>query len=103
MARASGYKRSGWQWEKDKRAVLQRDERRCYLCGGDATTVDHVIPVAAGSDPHDRSNMRACCKPCHDAKTEQDRRNGMKHRQHTPRPKHATPNVEAHPNQARTR
>lgn len=69
----SGYQRSGWQWQKTRERILQRDGRRCYLCGGPASTADHIIPVAWGGSQAD-SNLAAVCKPCHDAKTARQRR-----------------------------
>ena len=45
-----------------------RDHRRCYLCGGMATEVNHVRPrFLGGGDGWE--NLRAVCHSCHAAKT----------------------------------
>lgn len=50
-------------WARLVQAVLKRDGRVCQLCGGRATTADHVLRVVEGGD--DRlSNLRAVCAPC---------------------------------------
>jgi 5-methylcytosine-specific restriction endonuclease McrA len=64
----------GWSYErppgfrKTIAATLKAERGRCYLCGGQAVDVDHVVPVAQGGG-HDRDNLRAICKPCHTTKT----------------------------------
>lgn len=59
------YGRSGWDWQRTVRAVLERDGGRCRYCGGVATTADHVLPKARdGSDAMD--NLVACCAPCNE-------------------------------------
>jgi 5-methylcytosine-specific restriction endonuclease McrA len=40
---------------------------RCWMCGGEAGTVDHVIPLAAGG-PHCLSNLRPACRSCNSSK-----------------------------------
>lgn len=40
---------------------------RCWMCGGDYDTVDHVIPLAEGG-PHCLSNCRPACRSCNSAK-----------------------------------
>jgi len=40
---------------------------RCYLCGAEATAMDHVIPLASGG-PHVPANLRPICQPCNSAK-----------------------------------
>lgn len=52
-------------WSTLVRQVMARDRRLCYLCGGDAVAVDHVVP----NDDHRLVNLAAICKRCHDAKT----------------------------------
>ena len=75
MPRGSGYRQPG-NWQALKAKVLRRDEHRCYVCSGDAVTVDHLVPVAEGGT-HALTNLAAICKPCHDAKTEAERRRGL--------------------------
>ena len=48
--------------------VLARDGYVCYYCGHDATTVDHVIPIAKGGDPISHDNMVAACRRCNSSK-----------------------------------
>ena len=46
-----------------KPRILARDGFTCWNCGGRATTVDHIVPRAAGgSDRPD--NLRASCVRC---------------------------------------
>lgn len=79
MPRGSGYRQPG-NWRTLRRTILQRDNFRCYILGpdciGEATTVDHIVPVAQGGTHHP-DNLAAACVPCHDAKTEQERRSGL--------------------------
>lgn len=83
MARSQGYRKAG-NWATLRAKVLRDAEHRCYspfpaLCIGDATSVDHLIPVAEGGT-HALENLAAICKPCHDTKTEQERRRGIARR-----------------------
>lgn len=39
----------------------------CWMCGGDADTVDHLIPIARGG-PHCLSNLRPACRSCNASK-----------------------------------
>lgn len=48
--------------------VLHRDNYVCYYCGGEATQVDHVIPISKQGDVMDMDNMVAACKRCNVAK-----------------------------------
>ncbi|MEH3033639.1 MAG: HNH endonuclease signature motif containing protein [Aeromicrobium erythreum] len=50
-------------WRTTERRILERDEYRCYLGSHDATTVDHIVPVARGGS-HDDDNLAAICQPC---------------------------------------
>lgn len=56
------------QWAQTRRYVLHRDNGQCYLCGGKATEVDHVVPVFEGGTD-DLSNLRAICRTCHRSKS----------------------------------
>lgn len=60
-------------WVSIKKRILERDQRRCYVCGGPATEVDHLVNVAAGGT-HDDTNLAAICVPCHRHKTQQEAR-----------------------------
>ena len=47
----------------DKEAILARDGYVCVYCGGEATTVDHVVPFSYSYDDSP-SNLVACCLDC---------------------------------------
>lgn len=78
MPRGSGYRQPG-DWAALRAKVLRDQGHRCYLCGSDAVTVDHVIPVAEGGT-HAMTNLAAICGRCHNVKTEQERRRGLARR-----------------------
>lgn len=42
----------------------------CSYCGGEATTVDHIVPLSRGGDSG-ASNLTAACRPCNSAKGDQ--------------------------------
>ena len=80
MAWGSGYRQPG-NWKALKAKVLRDANHQCYspypaLCAHDAVTADHLVPVAEGGT-HALTNLAAICKPCHDAKTEAERRRGL--------------------------
>ena len=63
MTMHSQRKSNSTHWKKIRLRILQRDGWECYWCGAEATTCDHVIPVArGGTDEHD--NLVAACKRC---------------------------------------
>lgn len=95
MTRGGGYAQPG-NWKTLKARVLKRDGYTCYLCGGDADTADHVIPVAQGGT-HDMDNLAAICTPCHDVKTETERLAGIKAAAAKPRVPKAPSLIEGHP------
>lgn len=47
-------------WNRLVAVVLDRDDRRCYLCGRYANRVDHIV----AGDNHHPSNLAAICYPC---------------------------------------
>lgn len=51
--------------------IFQRDRGRCQYCGLPGTTLDHVIPRAAGGTNHPE-NLVTCCRAC-------NRRKGCTH------------------------
>lgn len=66
---------SGWDEQAAARRVLNRDGHRCQLrgphCLGQATEVDHIIPLSITGPAGDvDSNKQAACRPCHRAKTQ---------------------------------
>jgi 5-methylcytosine-specific restriction endonuclease McrA len=60
--------RSGRPWQRVRKLVLERDAYRCQIgikgCTVTATVVDHIVPLAAGGEPLDPSNLRAACRSC---------------------------------------
>ena len=54
-------------WKKLRLRILNRDGRECYWCGMDASTVDHIIPVAKGGTD-DPENLVAACRKCNFSK-----------------------------------
>ncbi|MDX2025255.1 HNH endonuclease [Microcella sp.] len=52
-----------------RRGVLRRDGNRCAYCGGNATTIDHVVPRSrGGADTWE--NLVACCLKCNNIKSD---------------------------------
>ena len=96
MTRGSGYRQPPG-WAATVRRIL-RAEPECYLrfpcCLGTSSTVDHIVPVSQGGD-HGDDNLAAVCQPCHDVKTEAERRFGFARRK--PRAS-AKRQPEPHPN-----
>lgn len=63
----------GWDWQKQRKRVLERDGWLCQVCGAmgwvePATEVDHILPKALGGTD-DEANLQAICKQCHAQKT----------------------------------
>jgi len=65
-------------WERRRAQVFERDGFVCQLrfagCRGAATEVDHVD----GRGGHGLDNLQAVCLPCHQRKTENERREGLR-------------------------
>lgn len=63
----------GYQWEKLRKVVLQRDAGLCQPCRTKGTLtpaniVDHIIPKAEGGFD-DMDNLQVICRRCHIEKT----------------------------------
>jgi hypothetical protein len=59
---------SSARWQKIRAQVL-RDEPVCHWCKRrPATEADHLIELARGGDPFERSNLVGACKPCNSAR-----------------------------------
>jgi len=57
---------SSHYWQKVRKKVLERDRRRCQICGGDSELhVHHLEPVSKGGEPFDMDNLITLCKSCH--------------------------------------
>lgn len=69
---ASYLKRNGStsQWRRLRSQILKRDGHTCFYCGGEATTVDHIVPrsklIDQNADTPD--NLVAACAKCNYAK-----------------------------------
>ena len=50
-------------WAAIRIRVLTEEGWTCWICRGDADTVDHLLPQAQGG-AHDRANLRASCQSC---------------------------------------
>ena len=74
----------GWQWQKLRKQILQRDRYLCQHCWRanppritQAKEVDHIKPKAKGGTD-DPSNLEAICTPCHRAKSARDQGKELK-------------------------
>lgn len=47
----------------NRRGVFARDGHRCQYCGGNAESIDHVVPRSRGG-AHTWDNVVAACRPC---------------------------------------
>jgi 5-methylcytosine-specific restriction protein A len=69
----------GHAWQELRKRVLSEAGHACECrdtrcghgptCGDHAGTADHVVPLARGGAPYDRSNVQALCWKCHARKT----------------------------------
>ena len=61
------HRRLPWrQWERLRRAALDRDGWRCTRCGSPAELeVHHVLPLAQGGAALDLANVETVCRGCH--------------------------------------
>jgi 5-methylcytosine-specific restriction endonuclease McrA len=51
------------RWRKRRRLILKMHDYLCVYCGGEANTVDHVIPTSKGGTD-EPFNLVACCARC---------------------------------------
>jgi 5-methylcytosine-specific restriction endonuclease McrA len=56
------------KWKNKRLSILQRDGYECYVCGGQAEQVDHIIPRVKGGDVFDDDNLMAICARCNRSK-----------------------------------
>ena len=60
-------------WRSTSKLVLLRDDYVCQMCGGEATMVDHIIPIKQDWNRRlDLDNLQASCKACNDAKANRE-------------------------------
>lgn len=51
--------------------VLRRQGRVCWICGGEATTADHIVHRSRWGNDTD-ANLRPACRPCNSRRGTQD-------------------------------
>jgi 5-methylcytosine-specific restriction endonuclease McrA len=60
------------QWQRVRRMILVRDSFVCQIrdpgCTRVATTVDHIVELAAGGARLDPGNLRAACRRCNSSR-----------------------------------
>ena len=63
----------GSAWRQLRARVLE-EQPECHWsfpgCTIQSTQADHVIPLAAGGEPHSRSNVVGTCSNCHRRRTQ---------------------------------
>ena len=78
-------------WRANRERALTRDHRQCqigeYGCLGEATTVDHIVPLMDGGTD-DLSNLQSVCAPCHARKTQGEQVRAMRERKASEGRKH---------------
>lgn len=66
-------------WPRIRVQVLRRDGYLCQIrgtrCLGEASEVDHVVPLSRRGPAYDPSNLRAACAPCNRGHHTSDIRN----------------------------
>lgn len=60
---------------KDRREVIKKDKRICYICNRkisekDIATVDHVIPKSRDEFATNKFNLKCCCERCNNDKAD---------------------------------
>ena len=62
------------EWRYIRRCILNRDKRRCVICGERGKEVDHIIELVDGGSFHNWSNLRVLCHKHHQEKTQKMRK-----------------------------
>jgi 5-methylcytosine-specific restriction endonuclease McrA len=57
------------EWKRTRAFILDRDAHTCAYCGGEADTVDHIVPKSLGGG-NEPGNLLACCRRCNSAKAD---------------------------------
>lgn len=76
QGKSSSQRGYGSQWRKLRMLVMERDKWLCQPClqqgrPTPAYAVDHIVNKAEGGTDSP-SNLQAICRPCHQAKTQQE-------------------------------
>lgn len=58
---------SNKRWRALRKLILERDNFICWMCGGKANQVDHLVPPSAGGS-EEASNLAAACAKCNNSK-----------------------------------
>lgn len=59
------HRRSNTALRAARRAVAERDEETCLVCGRPADDIAHVLPRRWKSLQAEMRNLVALCRPCH--------------------------------------
>ena len=55
-------------WQMVRLQILDRDHHQCQVrgpkCKGNATEVDHIVPLSEGGARLDHDNLRSSCTAC---------------------------------------
>lgn len=75
--------RNSRQWRDRTRPNKLSRNAYCEKCDEkgiltEATEVDHIIPLEAGGEPYEDSNLQSLCKRCHGVKTGEENKERMK-------------------------
>jgi 5-methylcytosine-specific restriction endonuclease McrA len=63
--RGTTAERFGSGWARISRAVIERDQGVCHICGREgADTADHLVPRSAGGDSTDMGLLAAAHRAC---------------------------------------
>ena len=65
------------RWSIVRRAVFERDQWRCVLCGkAGKLESDHITPLDREpcQDPYDPNGLQSLCRECHIEKTARENR-----------------------------
>ena len=68
------------RWAAVRRAVFERDGRRCVMCGkAGRLECDHATPLQRepGQDPYDVNGLQTLCRACHFEKTARENRHQL--------------------------
>lgn len=68
---------TGTEWNKLRRAVLDRDNWLCQRCARKGEQIDHKIAVSIGGHPTAMRNLWTLCDDCHAEKTKAERRSSQ--------------------------
>lgn len=70
--RSEELKNTKWRKVRAKFLKNQKESLACFYCTEpltkDKTTVDHIVPIAAGGDPYSHKNLATCCFLCNTLK-----------------------------------